>query len=137
LFISIAGTSRAEEAGEAYIRERPGTKYALGFRPLPPPYIGDLDLAEERLATALEQLGDEPLVISMQGMLHARRNQSGPAVECVRKRSNPTYSHASEIAVVYAALGDKDQAMNWLEKGYPLRSDARFENLVRRIGLPR
>jgi serine/threonine protein kinase/tetratricopeptide (TPR) repeat protein len=63
------------------------------------------------------------------------------------------YVAPHDLAWGYAALGDRDRAMQWLEKAYaerssaltyleveplfdPLRGDPRFADLVRRVGLP-
>jgi Flp pilus assembly protein TadD len=70
----------------------------------------------------------------------------------LQTRSNAAYSNAAEIAMVYAALGEKAHAMMWLERGYQerfnpgvllrpgfdsLRADAGFRDLVNRVGLTR
>ena len=114
--------ARAEEAGEAWIADRPGAKYPLFFHPQPPLYSGDLDLAERRLARALGQLPEEPLLTSLQGMILARRNQRDAALESVRKAIDlpRSFGHTHhtyyQVACVYAVLGDTERAMAWLER---------------------
>jgi hypothetical protein len=58
-----------------------------------------------------------------------------------------------EVALIHAGLGEKDQAFEWLERAYeerdkgllflridppldPLRSDPRFQDLLRRMNFP-
>jgi hypothetical protein len=74
------------------------------------------------LATALNRFPNEPLIVSLQGMLHARRGQSSPALECVGRAVDypRSFGHAHhtyyQVACVYAVLGEKDKAMAWLER---------------------
>jgi TolB-like protein len=92
------------------------------------------------------------------GYTYARMGRTAEALKMVNEmkaefhQSHPTVG-AGDIAPIYAGLGDKDQALAWLEKSYEkhesypvlmkvdpmldlLRSDPRFQDLVRRMHFP-
>jgi TolB-like protein/Flp pilus assembly protein TadD len=106
------------------------------------------------LEKATELSGGSPTCIANLARAYAASNRRAEATKLLndlKRRSAPGFWHASEVAMIYAALGGEDQAMTWLERGYeerfnpgvllrpgfdPLRSNSRFQKLVRRIGLP-
>ena len=74
-------------------------------------------------------------------------------IELLENKSRAEYISPYKITTYYALMGDRDQAFDWLEKAYKersarleyiksedffdsLRSDPRYLDLMRRMGLP-
>jgi len=96
---------------------------------------------------------------SMSGLGHVyglsgKKAEALGVLDELQRTSRQQYVPADSIALIYAGLGEKDQAFTWLEKAYQehafkmawlkvepqwdsLRSDPRFADLVRRVGLSR
>jgi len=97
---------------------------------------------------------EDPVPLGMLGRLYASHGQKDEALKLLQKlRQNREqgYTAAYALALIYVGLGDRNEALNWLEQGYrehdgfnigpirvdpllaPLHGDPRFEALAERI----
>src|SRR5262249_29277371 len=111
-------------------------------------------IAALQKATSIEKVNAEPLIgLGRAYAVSGKKDEALKVLAELKDRSKHPYVPSSLMATLYASLGDKDQAFASLEKAYEdrsgglthlkvalgldsLRSDPRFADLVRRVGLP-
>jgi len=125
--------------------------YVLG-QALTQKHIYGEAIAEFQLAIALSgHNGAFDANLAYAYALSGQNEQAMGIVKNLEASHDQNPSAGVHIALIYVGLGDPDEAMVWLNKAYEakfnpsillrpafdnLRSDARFQELLRRIGLP-
>jgi TolB-like protein/Flp pilus assembly protein TadD len=108
-------------------------------------------MAEYQKAMALN---DDPFAKGLLGHLYGKIGRKDEALQILsqlRQAREQRYVEAYALAIVYLGLGDRNEALNWLEQGYrdrdgfniavirvdpfltPLHGDPRFEALAEKI----
>jgi len=116
---------------------------------------GQYQQATDEAKKAWTLSGEQPVWAVLLGQAHAKSGNSAETVRIIDdliKRSRTAYVPPTFIAALYAALGDKNKAFQWIDKAYAerdlylaeikaapgfdlLRSDERFKNLTAKMGL--
>jgi tetratricopeptide (TPR) repeat protein len=116
----------------------------------------DLWLEEWKKAATLNNDHEQVTIAEEAAKVYAKsgyRPTMSRIIELLKQLAQRRYVDPGQIAYAYAALGEKEQAFHWLDKAFslkaeslqfiklakpmdPFRSDPRYADLLKRMGLP-
>jgi TolB-like protein/Tfp pilus assembly protein PilF len=119
----------AAKAVEAFHESQTGNRYCLWLRPQPSLLMGRFEEAANFAMEAVSAYPDEPLLVSLLGLVQAHLGETDSAGKAAAKAcaSPHSFGHTHhthyQIACIYSVLGDTKLSMHWLERavetGFP------------------
>jgi tetratricopeptide (TPR) repeat protein len=130
--------------------DRPGARRLLAHAYIQKGMFDDA-VKSFRLAAASGAIEDSLMLAYGLGV-SGRRVEAQRILSSMLRKPRSSYVSPFHVACAYVGIGEKDEAIRWLERGYrehapfmnhvnalpaldPLRSDARFQDLLRRMNL--